>query len=101
MRGRARKSLPRLGGRIPSNEKSGREFVMNACVASFFHFLIFYEAVQWFHADGNFIFAADFQERKQTVCDFVWNHDTVMKNFVKNPTVLIWPVICRNNFQGR
>ena len=24
--------------------------------------LVFYEAIQWFHADGNYIFAPDFQE---------------------------------------
>ena len=46
---------------------------MNARVASFSTLLIFYEAIQWFHADGNFIFAADFQVRNQ----IVWNHDTV------------------------
>ena len=33
-----------------------------ACVASFSLLLVFYEAIQWFHADGNFIFAPDFQE---------------------------------------
>ena len=33
---------------------------MNARVISLSSLLIFYEAIQWFHAEKNFIFAADF-----------------------------------------
>ena len=62
---------------------------MNASVASLSPLLIFFEVIQWFHADGNFIFAADFQEKNQTVRDFVWNHDTVAISW-KIMTV-IWP----------
>ena len=43
--------------------------MINACVALFSHILIFCEAIQWLHADGYYIFAADFEERNQTVCD--------------------------------
>ena len=62
---------------------------MNASVASLSPLLIFFEVIQWFHADGNFIFPADFQEKNQTVRDFVWNHDTVAISW-KIMTV-IWP----------
>ena len=72
----------------------GRNFVINAWVASLSPLLTFYEATQWF----NYIFAADFQERNQTVCDFVWNYDTVTISW-KIKTV-IWPAIGWNHFQG-
>ena len=71
-----RTSFLRVRNGNPSEDEFGGKFVMNACVASFFLFLIFREAIQWFDEDGNLDFAADFQERKQTFCDFVWNHDT-------------------------
>ena len=47
----------------------GGKFEMNATVASFSALLFFYEAKQRFKANGNFIFAADFQEKNPTVCD--------------------------------
>ena len=45
-------------------------------VVSFSSLSILYEAIQWFDADGNFIFAADSQERNQATRDFVRNHGT-------------------------
>ena len=54
-------SFPRLGDRTPSKICLGVDFVMKACVASFFPLFIFYEAIQWFHADGNFIFQLTFK----------------------------------------
>ena len=42
-------------------DKFWREFVMNACVCCFVFspFIVFYEAIQWFHAGGNSTFAAE------------------------------------------
>ena len=52
-------SFPLLGDRSPLKDAFGREYVVNACVASFSMLLIFYEAIQWFNVGGNFTFAAD------------------------------------------
>ena len=78
----------------------GENFVINACAASFVPLFTFFEAIKWFHADGNFILAADFQKRNQSVCGFVWNHDTVAILSKKNHDGMIWPVIGWNHFQG-
>ena len=71
---------------------------MNVSVASFYPPLIFFEVMQWLHAVENYIFVADFQERNQTVCDFVSNHNTVAISW--KITTVICPVIGWNHFQG-
>ena len=67
-----RTSFPRLEDCTRSKTSFGRSFVMDACVALFSPLLIFFEVIQWFHADENFIFAADFQETNETSEIMTW-----------------------------
>ena len=73
----ARTSFPRLGG----------IFVMTARVASFSLLSIFYEAIQWFHAGGNFVLATDFSKDRSN-CPWYhlrsWHCRDVVKNHDNN-----------------
>ena len=92
----------RMYTRTASKDQFWREFVMNRVLLRFIPLiLIFCEAIQSFHAHGNVIFAADFQERNQTVFNFIWDHDSNLAcDWLKSFSGMIIVVVIKHTYNS-